>query len=322
MLAKGLLEFETLSGDEIKDLLLGKRPTRESVIEPQTPRSSAVPPAGKSRPRPDPEHRPDGAAAAGVIASVLHIADAVIARIAGDPVFMRHVRAMLSGWPAIAAGHDGGVVHAAAKPRRSVRRIVRDARSRGLFMGNRGGRIHTDDRKLTKRRWASRQWICCVLDFKNRQRDVWGRYYTELFFLDEVTALAAGHRPCFECRRKDAEAFAERWQRAFRLPTRPRADEMDLVLHAERLDGRAKRLHRRKIDDLPDGAMIALEGEGAFAVRGNALLRWTPGATTREAPAARHMVDVLTPPAILSVLAAGYRPQWHPSADKLTSSPP
>ena len=112
--------------------------------------------------------------------------------------------------------------------------------SRGLFMGNRGGRIHTDDQKLAKRRWASRQWICCVLDFKGRQRDVWGRYYTELFFLDEVTALAAGHRPCFECRRKDAEAFAAAWQQVFRLLRRPRADEMDLVLHAERLNGRAK----------------------------------------------------------------------------------
>ena len=108
--------------------------------------------------------------------------------------------------------------------------------ARGLFMGNRGGRFHTDGRKLTQRRWASRQWICCVLDFKGRQRDVWGRYYTELFFLDEVTALAAGHRPCFECRRKDAEAFAGAWQQAFRRPRRPRADEMDLVLHAERLE--------------------------------------------------------------------------------------
>src|SRR5665647_3614641 len=80
--------------------------------------------------------------------------------------------------------------------------------ARGTLMGNRGGRFHSDERRLTARRWASRQWICCVLDFKGRQRDVWGRYYTELFFLDEVTALAAGHRPCFECRRKDAQAFA------------------------------------------------------------------------------------------------------------------
>src|SRR6478672_1151716 len=127
--------------------------------------------------------------------------------------------------------------------------------TRGLFFGNRGGRTHTDDRTLTRRRWASRQWICCVLKFKKRQRDVWGRYYTELFFLDEVTALAVGHRPCFECRRKDAEDFAERWREAFKMRARPRAPEMDERLHAERLDGRAKRLHRRPLDDLPDGAM-------------------------------------------------------------------
>src|SRR5437868_4891092 len=129
---------------------------------------------------------------------------------------------------------------------------------RGLFFGNRGGRIHTDDKRLTRRRWASRQWICCVLQFKNRQRDVWGRYYTELFFLDEPTALAAGHRPCFECRRKDAEAFAAAWARARHLGSAPRAHEMDLVLHPERLDGRAKRRHRFALDALPDGAMMAL----------------------------------------------------------------
>src|SRR5262245_40798045 len=66
--------------------------------------------------------------------------------------------------------------------------------ARGLFMGNRGGRFHTEAKTLRSRRWASRQWICCVLDFKGRRRDVWGRFYTELFFLDEPTALAAGHR--------------------------------------------------------------------------------------------------------------------------------
>src|SRR5476649_2859048 len=123
--------------------------------------------------------------------------------------------------------------------------------ARGLFMGNRGGRIHTASRKLRKRRWASRQWICCVLDFKGRQRDVWGRFYTELFFLDEVTALAAGHRPCFECRRADAVAFAAAWARAFGLQIPPRAPEMDKVLNAERLEGMRKRVHRLKIDTLP-----------------------------------------------------------------------
>ena len=188
--------------------------------------------------------------------------------------------------------------------------------ARGLFMGNRGGRIHTGDRTLTKRRWASRQWICCVLDFKNRQRNVWGRYYTELFFLDEATALAAGHRPCFECRRKDAETFAGFWQAALKYQKRPGAGDMDLALHAERLNGRAKRLHRCKFDDLPDGALVTLD-EAAHAVRGNTLLRWTPKGY--DAPVSRPrgtMVDVLTPPAILSVLAAGYRPLWHPSADR------
>lgn len=188
------------------------------------------------------------------------------------------------------------------------------APARGLFMGNRGGRFHTGAKTLTARRWASRQWICCVLDFRGRHRDVWGRFYTELFFLDEVTALAAGHRPCFECRRQEALAFAENWQHARKLRARPTASEMDQVLHRERLDGRAKRLHRARIDDLPDGAFIALE-EGAFAVRGDALLRWTPAGYDARRPRPRGItVDVLTPRSILAVLAAGYQPQWHPSA--------
>jgi hypothetical protein len=188
--------------------------------------------------------------------------------------------------------------------------------ARGLFLGNRGGRFHTDAKTLTTRRWASRQWICCVLDFKGRHRDVWGRFYTELFFLDEPTALAAGHRPCFECRRQDAVAFAETWQDVCGLRERPKADEMDTVLQGERLHGRAKRLHRRDIEKLPDGAFVALE-EGAFAVRGDALLRWTPQgyAETRKRPCV-ITVDVLTPPAILAVLSAGYQPHWHPSAHK------
>jgi hypothetical protein len=191
-----------------------------------------------------------------------------------------------------------------------------DLPARGTLMGNRGGRFHTDAKTLTARRWASRQWICCVLDFKGRQRDVWGRFYTELFFLDEPTALAAGHRPCFECRYKDAKAFAEKWRQACRLRTRPYAGTMDDTLHRERLRGRAKRLHRRNIDALPDGAFVALDG-AVFAVRGKALLHWTPqGYGARKKRPQGAAVDVLTPPAILAVLSAGYRPHWHPSADK------
>jgi hypothetical protein len=188
------------------------------------------------------------------------------------------------------------------------------APARGLFLGNRGGRFHSEAKTLTARRWVSRQWICCVLDFKDRQRDVWGRFYTELFFLDEPTALAAGHRPCFECRRQEALEFAARWQKACKLRTRPRAAEMDDILHRERLEGRAKRRHRCGLDILPDGAVVALE-EGTFAVRGDLLLRWTPqGYDARKSRPRRIVVDVLTPPSIVAVLSAGYRPHWHPSA--------
>ena len=183
--------------------------------------------------------------------------------------------------------------------------------ARGLLMGNRGGRLHDRYQKLAARRWTSKQWICCRLAFDNRHRDVWGDSYSELFFLDEVTALAAGHRPCFECRRQEAELFAALFARGNR---RARAAAMDAVLHAERLDGKAKRVHRRKIDTLPDGAMIALGG-GAFALRGERLLRWTSSGygPARVRPLAT-VVDVLTPPSILAVLSRGYRPLWHPSS--------
>jgi len=186
--------------------------------------------------------------------------------------------------------------------------------ARGTMMGNRGGRFHRDDRALGARRFASRQWICCVLDFKGRQRDVWGRYYTELFFLDEVTALAAGHRPCFECRRAEAIAFAEAWTRARGERRAARAGEMDAVLARERLDGRAKRLHRMPAADLPDGAMVARGGD-AFAVNGGVLLRWTPeGYIPDGGRVPAGAIDVLTPPAIVAALRHGYRPRWHGSA--------
>jgi hypothetical protein len=186
--------------------------------------------------------------------------------------------------------------------------------ARGTMFGNRGGKFHTDAQGLTSRRWVSRQWICCVLEFRGRQRNVWGRYYTELFFLDEVTAFAAGHRPCFECRRKDAVEFAERFPGG-----RVSAPAMDDVIHAERLDGKSKRIHRRNIDTLPDGAMIARDGD-AYAVRGKRLLRWTPRGYKGTKPRPRGaIVDVLTPPSMLKVLKADYAPQWHKSATRALS---
>jgi len=184
---------------------------------------------------------------------------------------------------------------------------------RGTLMGNRGGRLHDGHRKLTARRWTSKQWICCRLEFNNRHRTVWGDGYTELFFLDEVTAFAAGHRPCFECRRKDAARFASLFPGA-PADGRATAAVMDKVLHAERLSGKEKRLHTAAIDTLPDGAMIA-QDNAAFALRGPHLLPWT--AAGYGPPIARPRgidVDVLTPPAIVAVLTRGYVPVLHASA--------
>jgi hypothetical protein len=189
--------------------------------------------------------------------------------------------------------------------------------ARGLFFGNRGGRFHSIDRMLGTRRWVSRAWICCRLEFKGRHREVWGNGYTELFFLDEPTALAAGHRPCFECRRPDARAFVDAFACGSGLASAPRAPELDRVLHAQRLAGRAKRLHARPLDDLPDGALLRLPTEpGVFAIRRATLLEWTPaGYGSRRRRPSGLTVEALTPPAAIAALAAGYRPAWHPSAD-------
>lgn len=185
--------------------------------------------------------------------------------------------------------------------------------ARGELFGNRGGKFHRDDKTLGKRRYASKQWICCVLSFKGRQRDVWGRYYTELFFLDEPTALAAGHRPCFECRRAEAVAFAEKF---VARGTPKRAGEMDLILHAERLekDGRSKKLHPVSLPDLPDGVFVTLQGNESFAVKGKRLLRWSPGGYVGSAPRPSGDAMMLTPPGIMKALARGYEPRWHASA--------
>jgi hypothetical protein len=186
--------------------------------------------------------------------------------------------------------------------------------ARGLLFGNRGGRFHRDDKTLGKRRWASRQWICCVLQFKGRRHSVWGKGYTDLFFLDEVTALAAGHRPCFECRRAAAKAFAQKWAQAKDSEV-PYAPEMDRVLQSERLDGRSKRTHDMPFEDLPDGAFVSLN-DIAYAVRGAHLRRWSANGYIEKIARPHGMAKVLTPPSIVDVLAAGYRPQWHPTAEK------
>lgn len=178
--------------------------------------------------------------------------------------------------------------------------------ARGSLMGNRGGRFHRADRTLGRRRWVSRQWIACLCAFKDRRRAVWGNGYTELFFLDEVTALAAGHRPCFECRRRDAETF----RAAFAEGSRPSAPQMDLVLQRERLEGARKRLWETRIEALPDGAVI--DGGGhPLALRGDALLPWSFAGYGAPQPRPRGgLALAVTPPSIVRALAAGYQPRW------------
>jgi len=190
--------------------------------------------------------------------------------------------------------------------------IVADA-AHGTMMGNRGGRIHDPEtRQLLKRRWASKRWICCVTDFKNRHRQVMGYGYTELFFLDEVTALAGGHRPCFECRRRDAQAFQSAWQQAKGVDTPPSADAMDEVLHAERLDGRRKRLHSLTVPPVT-GAMVLWNAE-PHLVTGQHLVPWHPAGYGQPVDFPKlSELKLITPPSILSVLEIGYVPDFHAS---------
>ncbi len=188
------------------------------------------------------------------------------------------------------------------------------ASARGLLMGNRGC-LHGQGRELGISRWRSKLWIGCVLDWRERRRDPMppGRW-TALFFLDEATALAAGHRPCGYCRRVDYVDFAEAWRLSAGLPARPRAVEMDARLHAERTDrSRRKLTHIREVADLPEGVMVRVAHGPSLLVDGQ-LRPWslTGYGSPMPAPSAGR-VEVLTPPSIVATLAAGYRPLIHPS---------
>ena len=170
----------------------------------------------------------------------------------------------------------------------------------GTMLGNRGGRFHRPDKSLGRRRWASTHWICCELHFKGMHHEPMGQGYTSLFFLDEVTAFAAGHRPCFFCRRADAKAFV----------AGRRVVEFDDALHIERLAPKTS----VSLSDVPVGAMVEHEG-AAFARRGVRFLRWSFAGYTETVyfnPAMQ--VKLLTAPAITAILANGYKPRWHDSA--------
>jgi hypothetical protein len=175
-------------------------------------------------------------------------------------------------------------------------------------MGNRGGRLHREDGSLGPARWRSRAWICCLLAFRGRRRQVMGPGYTEIFFLDEATALGAGHRPCFECRRAAATAFAA----AFPRPpgVRPlRAPEIDRVLHTER----TAPPDLARWESLPRGTIFA--HGGGFVLTHGGLWRWSFAGYAPMPPLPPATpVRPLTPPSSRAALAAGYRPGVHPSA--------
>jgi hypothetical protein len=186
-------------------------------------------------------------------------------------------------------------------------------------MGNRG-RLH-DDRQRVVRSFQVERWLLCVLRFKDRQRTVMSpRQYTELFFLDEATGLAAGHRPCAECQRPRYRAFVEAWSRGNPGATEnnpPRAAAVDAVLHRERIDNRSgKRVHAADFGDLPPGAIVLLDRDDEAALlQDDALFPWSfSGYRAPLRKPATGATRLLTPPSVVNALRAGYVAGVHPSA--------
>jgi hypothetical protein len=193
-------------------------------------------------------------------------------------------------------------------------------RERGTLTGNRGC-LHDAEGNI-RRAWQLKRWIACLLEFKGRQRRIMTPgHYTELFFLDEATALAAGHRPCAECRRERFNAF----RRALAVgggkdQPLPTAVEIDRQLHAERITpDRSKRTHHANLDELADGVFVLLPGveRTPHLVLGRSLLHWTAsGYTDREERPLGLVVEVLTPELTVRAIRGGYTPELHPSADR------
>jgi hypothetical protein len=192
--------------------------------------------------------------------------------------------------------------------------------ARGMFTGNRGIIHNPATKTLLRKRWSTDAWLTCVLEFRGRRRRVMERQsWTELFFLDEATAFAAGHRPCFYCRRDDAVSFRAAWEKGNRTGA-VLAPEMDAVLHRERFAS-ARKLHPlpKAIDRLPDGTMVQVD-EASFLIASGKPLVWSPDGYRAVkggiSDVRLNEAQLLTPPSIVRAFAAGYRPVIHPSAGK------
>lgn len=199
--------------------------------------------------------------------------------------------------------------------------------ARGTLMGNRGC-LHDAAGRLTGRRWSHWSWVTCRLEFKGRRRALMQpNRYTELFFLDEATAFAAGHRPCGECRRDDYRRFKALWLKANRsaFGTETGIRAMDRYLHRERiaaLGGQAA--YREKLERLPEGCLIVLPGDDhAWLVRQERLLRWSPAGYDAARPRREALrVRVLTPRSVVRAFRAGWVPAVHPTADARVAGRP
>ena len=188
---------------------------------------------------------------------------------------------------------------------------------RGTMMGNRG-RFHDEEGRI-RRPWQVKRWLVCLLEFNGRHRTVMAPdRYTELFFLEEATALAAGHRPCFECRRKSYNAFVDAWSvgNLGKLgASRPTADSIDERLHGERVGhGRSRQTFMANIGELPDGVFVTLsrDRDCAYLLWSGHFLEWSPGGYKRVRPLPRgEVVSVLTPRSTVAAIRAGYVPEVH-----------
>jgi hypothetical protein len=186
--------------------------------------------------------------------------------------------------------------------------------ARGTFMGNRGGALHNDDREIV-RTYKSKRWITCVLEFRGRYRRVMSpNRYTELFFLDEAVAFAAGHRPCAECRHPRFVAFKTAW----RIANPPGADEMDAELHRARIDTRRRKItYDAPLDSLPAGAFVSIQ-DRPWLVFEDGLLLWTPERYANKIKKPRNShVAVLTPRPMVECFRNGYQPEIHDSSRTL-----
>ncbi len=184
--------------------------------------------------------------------------------------------------------------------------------ARGLWMGNRG-QLHDEHQQLL-RSFKLKAWLICLLEFKGKKRQIMApNRYTELFFLDEATAFAAGHRPCFECRRKDYDLFKSCWLKGnsqYGFDENTSIQQIDAIFHKERVSAKGEKItYQNDCDNLPDGSFILFDQQ-PYLIANNALYAWTAfGYNKAQKLPKLKPATVLTPRSVVQTFRAGYKPQ-------------